>query len=49
MTFHKSCLLQTLKKKQDELFNTDITEFTGKHWLSPDGRISEEASFHSNQ
>jgi len=34
---------------EDELFNTDITEFTGKHWLSPDGRISEEASFHSNQ
>jgi hypothetical protein len=49
MSFHKSCLLQTLKKKQDELFNTDITEFTGKHWLSPDGRISEEASYHGKQ
>ena len=49
MSFHKSCLLQTLKKKQDELFNTDITEFTGKHWLSPDCKISEEASFHTNQ
>ena len=36
-------------KKPEELFNTDVTNFTGKHFLSPEGKISKASSFHQNQ
>ena len=36
-------------KKPEELFNTDVIDFTGKHFLSPEGKISKAANWHTNQ
>jgi len=36
-------------KKPEELFNTDVTDFTGYHFLSPEGKISRDSGPHQNQ